>query len=254
MTEAVLQLKGLQKAFGALVVTDKVDLDLRHGECHALIGPNGAGKSTLIHQVSGLLQPDAGRIAFEGRDVTGQKQHERAVAGLGRSFQITSILPDFTVLENVALAAQMRAGSSMRFFARADREEALNDAAMTALARIGLAPRAATMAGALSYGEKRMLELAIAIAGKPRALLLDEPMAGMGRAESESLTATLLELKATYPMLLIEHDMEAVFRLADRVSVLVAGAIVATGTPDEVRADPKARAAYLGEDHAEGAA
>ena len=176
------------------------------------------------------------------------------MAGLGRSFQITSILPDFTVLENVALAAQMRAGSSMRFFRRADREEALNAAAMTALDRIGLAPRAAAMAGALSYGEKRMPELAIAIAGKPRALLLDEPMAGMGRAESESLTDTLLELKATYPMLLIEHDMEAVFRLADRVSVLVAGAIVATGTPDEVRADPKARAAYLGEDHAEGAA
>lgn len=254
MNEVVLELERLQKAFGALVVTDRVDLDLRRGECHALIGPNGAGKSTLIHQISGVLQPDAGRIAFEGRDVTELSQSERAVAGLGRSFQITSILPEFTVLENVALAAQMRAGSSMRFFARADRETALNDAAMQALSRIGLAPRAGMVAGELSYGEKRLLELAIAIAGQPRALLLDEPMAGMGRAESESLTETLLELKSHYPMLLIEHDMEAVFRLADRVSVLVAGAIVATGTPDEVRADPRARAAYLGDDHTEGAA
>ncbi len=254
MSEVVLELKGLSKAFGALVVTDRVDLDLRRGECHALIGPNGAGKSTLIHQISGLLKPDAGRIAFEGRDVTGLSQAERAVAGLGRSFQITSILPEFTVLDNVALAAQMRAGSSMRFFARADREEPLNRAAQEALNRVGLGDRAGIVAGELAYGEKRLVELAIAIAGKPRALLLDEPMAGMGRAESESLTETLLELKAQYPMLLIEHDMEAVFRLADRVSVLVAGAIVASGTPDEVRADPKARAAYLGDDHIEGAA
>jgi len=254
MTAPVLQLKGLNKAFGALVVTDRVDLTLHPGECHALIGPNGAGKSTLIHQISGVLQPDSGRIAFEGRDVTGLSQSERAVAGLGRSFQITSILPEFTVLENVALAAQMRAGSSMRFFAPAHREEALNDAAMRALARLGLASRAGTVAGNLSYGEKRLLELAIAIAGRPRALLLDEPMAGMGRSESESLTETLRELKAHYPMLLIEHDMEAVFRLADRVSVLVAGAIVATGTPDEVRTNARARAAYLGDDHTEGAA
>lgn len=254
MSEVVLELKGLSKAFGALVVTDRVDLDLRRSECHALIGPNGAGKSTLIHQISGLLKPDAGRIAFEGRDVTGLSQAERAVAGLGRSFQITSILPEFTVLENVALAAQMRAGSSFRFFARADREEPLNRAAQEALTRVGLGDRSGIVAGELAYGEKRLLELAIAIAGKPHALLLDEPMAGMGRAESESLTATLLDLKAQYPMLLIEHDMEAVFRLADRVSVLVSGAIVASGTPDEVRVDPKARAAYLGDDHIEGAA
>lgn len=254
MAEPVLKLSGLRKAFGALVVTDGIDLELRSGECHALIGPNGAGKSTLIHQISGVLQPDAGRIAFEGRDVTGLSLAERAVAGLGRSFQITSILPEFTVLENVALAAQVRAGSSFRFFARAAGDPALNAAAMEALARIGLANRATAVAGELSYGEKRLLELAIALAGRPRALLLDEPMAGMGRAESAGLIDTLLDLKAQYPMLLIEHDMEAVFRLADRVSVLVAGAIVAAGTPDEVRADPKARAAYLGDDHTEGAA
>lgn len=254
MSEVVLQLTGLQKAFGALIVTDNINLDLRRGECHALIGPNGAGKSTLIHQISGVLQPDAGRISFEGRDVTSLSLSERAVAGLGRSFQITSILPEFTVLDNAALAAQVRAGSSFRFFRRASEEQALNDAAMHALDQIGLADRAHVVAGALSYGEKRLLELAIAIAGKPHALLLDEPMAGMGRAESEGLIIKLHDLKSIYPILLIEHDMEAVFRLADRVSVLVAGAIIASGTPDEVRVDPKARAAYLGEDHTEGAA
>ncbi len=249
MSEVVLELSGLRKAFGALIVTDGIDLDLRRGECHALIGPNGAGKSTLIHQISGVLQPDAGRISFEGRDVTALSQSGRAVAGLGRSFQITSILPEFTVLENVALAAQMRDGSSYRFFRPAAQEANLNGKALEALSIIGLEQRADVVASTLSHGEKRLLELAIAIAGEPRALLLDEPMAGMGRAESATLTQTLLDLKATYPMLLIEHDMEAVFRMADRVSVLVAGAIVATGTPDEVRNDPQARAAYLGEDH-----
>ena len=249
MSEVVLELSGLRKSFGALVVTDGIELDLRRGECHALIGPNGAGKSTLIHQVSGVLKPDAGRIAFEGRDVTHLAQSERAVAGLGRSFQITSILPEFTVLENVALAAQMRAGTSYRFFRPAAGEAALNAKAMEALDVMGLAGRAQTVASTLSHGEKRLLELAIAIAGAPHALLLDEPMAGMGRAESATLTETLQALKATYPILLIEHDMEAVFRLADRVSVLVAGGIVSSGTPDEVRTDPKARAAYLGDDH-----
>ncbi len=253
MSDVVLSLQALRKAFGALVVTDGIDLDLRAGECHALIGPNGAGKSTLIHQISGLLQPDSGRITFEGRDVTALSQAERAVAGLGRSFQITSILPEFTVMENVALAAQRRDGSSFRFFRPATHEARLNARAMDALAVIGLEARAGTVASHLSHGEKRLLELAIAIAGQPRALLLDEPMAGMGRAESDTLTRTLMSLKATYPILLIEHDMEAVFRLADRVSVLVAGAIVATGTPAAVRVDPVARAAYLGEDHVETA-
>jgi branched-chain amino acid transport system ATP-binding protein len=254
MTGAVLELRGLHKAFGALVVTDGIDLDLHRGECHALIGPNGAGKTTLINQISGALQPDAGHISFEGRDVTDLSVADRAVAGLGRSFQITSILPDFTVLENVALAAQRRDGSSFRFLGRAARETRLNDAAMEALGQLGLETRADVVAGALSYGEKRLLELAIAIAGQPHVLLLDEPMAGMGRAESESLTATLLGIKKRYPILLIEHDMEAVFQLADRVSVLVAGAIVASGTPDEVRTDPQARAAYLGDDHTGDAA
>jgi len=244
----VLEIAGLSKRFGALTVTDDVSLTLSERECHALIGPNGAGKSTLVNQLFGLLAPDAGTIRFAGRDVTDLPPHARAQAGLGRTFQITSILPEFTALENVALAAQARAGSSFRFFRRAADERALNDTARECLGRLGLADRGATVAAELSHGEKRLLELAIAIAGAPKALLLDEPMAGMGRGESATLTQTLLGLKARYPMLLIEHDMEAVFALADRVSVLVAGAVVATGTPDQVRVDPKARAAYLGEE------
>ncbi|MEM8632680.1 MAG: ABC transporter ATP-binding protein, partial [Pseudomonadota bacterium] len=231
-------------------VTDGVDLTLCAGECHALIGPNGAGKSTLIHQISGVLTPDEGRVYFDGLDVTGVSVHGRAGLGLARTFQITSILPDFTALENVALAAQARAGHSFRFFRPAGREAALNRAAMAALDRFGLAGRAAAVAGALSHGEKRALELAIALAGQPKALILDEPMAGMGRAESGALIETLRELKSTYPILLVEHDMDAVFALADRVSVLVGGRIVSSGTPDTVRADPAARAAYLGEDSA----
>ena len=244
----VLEIASLSKRFGALTVTDDVSLSLHTGECHALIGPNGAGKSTLLHQVSGLLAPEAGTIRFDGRDVTRLPLHARAQAGLGRTFQITSILPEFTALENVALAAQARAGTSFRFFGQAAGERALNATARDCLGQLGLGDRGKAVAGELSHGEKRLLELAIAIAGAPKALLLDEPMAGMGRSESATLTQTLLGLKARYPMLLIEHDMDAVFALADRVSVLVAGAIVATGTPDEVRADPKARAAYLGEE------
>jgi branched-chain amino acid transport system ATP-binding protein len=251
MTEApVLEVDRLCKRFGALTVTDDVTLTLLPGECHALIGPNGAGKSTLVHQVSGLLAPDAGTIRFDGCDVTQLALHARAQAGLGRTFQITSIVPEFTALENVALAAQARAGSSFRFFGHAARERALNDTARDCLGQLGLGDRGEVVAGELSHGEKRLLELAVAIAGAPRALLLDEPMAGMGRSESATLTQTLLGLKARYPMLLIEHDMEAVFALADRVSVLVSGAVVATGTPAEVRADPNARAAYLGEETA----
>jgi branched-chain amino acid transport system ATP-binding protein len=251
MTEApVLEVAQLCKRFGALTVTDDVTLTLLPGECHALIGPNGAGKSTLVHQVSGLLAPDAGTIRFDGRDVTQLPLHARAQAGLGRTFQITSIVPEFTALENVALAAQARAGSSFRFLGHAARERALNDTARDCLGQLGLGDRGEAVAGEISHGEKRLLELAVAIAGAPKALLLDEPMAGMGRSESATLTQTLLGLKARYPMLLIEHDMEAVFALADRVSVLVSGAVVATGTPEEVRADPNARAAYLGEETA----
>ena len=244
---AILSVEGLCKSFGALRVTDGVSLELRAGECHALIGPNGAGKTTLIHQISGLLRPDAGRILFAGRDVTALGMPERARAGLGRSFQISAVIPSFTALENVALSAQATDGSSFRFLGAAAREEGLNARARDALAAFALAPRAMVPAGVLSHGERRLLELAMAWVQQPKALLLDEPMAGLGRAESVALTQTLSRLKREAPLLLVEHDMDAVFALADRVSVLVYGAVVASGTPDAVRADPQVRAAYLGE-------
>ncbi|MEL6766349.1 MAG: ABC transporter ATP-binding protein [Pseudomonadota bacterium] len=248
MTEPILELQGLSKAFGALVVTDGVDLTLAPGECHALIGPNGAGKTTLMQQITGLLAPDAGQIRFEGADVTGLPPAARARAGLGRSFQISAVIPSFTALENAALAAQARAGSSFRFLRSAAGERRLTAAAMAALDRVGLADRAATPAGGLAHGERRLLELAVALAMQPKALLLDEPMAGLGHAEGLALTERLAELAREIPLLLVEHDMDAVFRLAHRVSVLVAGKIIASGTPDAVRADPAARAAYLGEE------
>lgn len=245
---AVLTVSGLTKRFGALLVTDDLSLELLPGECHAVIGPNGAGKTTLIHQLSGTLAPDVGTILFSGQDVTSKPACTRARLGLGRTFQITSIIPGFTVLENVALSVQATDGSSYRFFGAASRERRLNERAMAALELVGIADRAARPAADLSHGEKRALELAVAIAAEPKALLLDEPMAGMGREESAVLTQTLATLKSDYPLLLVEHDMDAVFALADRVSVLVYGQIIATGTPDEVRNNPDARAAYLGEE------
>jgi branched-chain amino acid transport system ATP-binding protein len=248
VAEPVLRIEGLAKNFGGLRVTDDVTLDVRPGELHAVIGPNGAGKTTLINQISGLLSPDAGRILFDGEDVTRMPVHARAARGLARSFQITSILPRFSVLENVALAVQARSGSSFRFFGRAAAEEALNTSAMEALGQVGLAERAAVPAGELSHGEKRALELAIALAMEPKLLLLDEPMAGTGRDETERLVAALRRLKGRFPMVLVEHDMAAVFALADRISVLIYGRILASGTPDEVRADPQVVTAYLGEE------
>ncbi|TDH60453.1 ABC transporter ATP-binding protein [Dankookia rubra] len=250
MAEPILRLDGLRKRFGGLAVTDGVSLEVPPGEIHAVIGPNGAGKTTLIHQVSGTLRPDAGRVVFAGRDVTALSLARRARLGLARSFQVTSILPGFTALENAALAVQARSGSSFRFLRPAASEAALNQAAMDALERTGLADRAAVPAAALSHGERRQLELAIALAMQPRLLLLDEPLAGAGPEETERLVALLRGLKRRYAFLLVEHDMQAVFALADRISVLVYGRIVATGTPDAIRADPEVRAAYLGEDEA----
>ena len=250
MAEPILRVAGLRKHFGGLAVTDGVSLDVLPGEIHAVIGPNGAGKTTLIDQVSGVLFPDSGRIEFAGRDITSLSLPRRARAGLARSFQITSIVPGFSVLENVALAVQAHSGSSIRFFRAAAREQGLNDAAMDALAQTGLAPRAAIQAGALSHGEKRQLEIAIAIATAPRLLLLDEPLAGAGLEETERLIALLLGLKSRYAMLLVEHDMQAVFALADRISVLVYGRIIASGSVDEIRGNAAVRAAYLGEDEA----
>ncbi len=229
-------------------VTDDVTLDVMPGELHAIIGPNGAGKTTLINQVSGLLPPDAGRIVFAGEDVTAIAVDQRAQRGLARSFQITSILPRFSVLENVALAVQARRGTSFRFFGNAAQEEELNAPARTALEQVGLADRADAFAGELSHGEKRALELAIALAMEPKLLLLDEPMAGTGHDETARLVAVLRALKGRFPMVLVEHDMTAVFALADRISVLIYGRILASGSPDEVRADPQVVAAYLGEE------
>lgn len=250
MTEPILTLDGLEKNFGALRVTDKVSLDVMPGEIHAVIGPNGAGKTTLIGQISGSLRPDKGRIIFSGTDVTHLPMDKRARAGLARSFQITTILPEFTARENVALAIQARQGHSFHFLKNVSKDEALNAEAGRYLTDLGLGNRADVHAGALSHGEKRSLEIAIALASEPKLLLLDEPMAGTGREETDRLVDILNRLKGRYAMMLVEHDMSAVFALADRISVLVYGALVATGTPEEIRNDPKVREAYLGEEAA----
>jgi branched-chain amino acid transport system ATP-binding protein len=248
MSPPVLRLENLHKNFGALAVTDGVSLEVAGGELHAVIGPNGAGKTTLINQIGGLVAPDDGRILFDGRDITAMPVHARAALGLARSFQVTSILPEFSALENVALAVQARSGSSFRFFGCVDAETALNARATAALAEVGLDGRAEIPAGHLSHGEKRALELAVALAMEPKLLLLDEPMAGAGREETDRLVALLARLKGRFPMVLVEHDMTAVFALADRISVLIYGRILASGTPDAVRADPAVVAAYLGDE------
>jgi branched-chain amino acid transport system ATP-binding protein len=248
MADPVLRLEELRKNFGGLAVTNNVNLDLMPGELHAVIGPNGAGKTTLINQISGLLAPDEGRILFAGRDISALPAHARAQLGLARSFQVSSIIPGFSALENVALAVQSRIGSSFRLTGRAAAEAALNGPAMAALADVGLAERARMPAGQLSHGEKRALELAMAIAMAPKILLLDEPTAGTGREETARLVALLRRLKGRFPMMLVEHDMTAVFALADRISVLIYGRILATGLPHEVRADPRVVAAYLGDE------
>jgi branched-chain amino acid transport system ATP-binding protein len=248
VADPVLQLNDLHKNFGGLVVTDGVTLDVGQGELHAVIGPNGAGKTTLINQISGLIAPTAGTIRLNGTDITGLPANKRAELGLARSFQITSVLPRFSALENVALAVQARAGTSYRFFGRADREQTVNNAASAALSEVGLAERKQTVAGHLSHGEKRALELAIALAMQPKLLLLDEPMAGTGHEESARLIDVLRRLKGRFSMLLVEHDMNAVFALADRISVLTYGRILASGAPDAVRTHPQVVAAYLGEE------
>ncbi|MGE3362619.1 MAG: ABC transporter ATP-binding protein [Rhizobiaceae bacterium] len=247
MVEPLLEIRNLKKSFGALRATNDVSLDLRPGEIHALIGPNGAGKSTLIHQISGFLRPDAGSVVFSGRDVTGTDMAGRSRLGLGRTFQISSLALEFSALRNVMLATQSRQGSSFRFLRSVHRDGSLIGPAMEALERAGLADRARVPAAELSHGERRQLEIAMALALGAKAFLFDEPMAGMGPEGSKKLTGFLDTLREEAPILLVEHDMDAVFALADRISVLVYGAVIATGTVDEIRRNADVRRAYLGD-------
>jgi len=248
MTEGLLSVRGLRKRFGGLVATDGVDLDVGDGETLAVIGPNGAGKTTLIAQLSGDLAPDAGAIRFAGEDVTALGAPARSHRGLARSFQVTSIFREFSALDNVALAVQAHAGHSFRFWRAARAERALREPAREVLARVGLAERAEVVAGALAHGEQRQLEIAMALATRPRLLLLDEPVAGMGIDESQRMVQLLRTLRGTHTMVLVEHDMDVVFALADRISVMVYGRVIATGAPEAIRANAEVRRAYLGED------
>jgi branched-chain amino acid transport system ATP-binding protein len=245
----LLSVRKLVKRFGGLLATDRVDLDVGANETHALIGPNGAGKTTFIAQLQGELSPDEGEIIFAGRNIARDAAWRRAVQGLARSFQITSIFPQFTALTNVVLAVQAQAGHSFRFGRPALDDATLTGPALAALSAIGLDHRAHVRAVALSHGEQRQLELAMALAMRPKLLLLDEPMAGMGRQDTARMTEILRKLKTQYSMLLVEHDMSAVEALADRVSVLVAGRVVASGSFAHIRADAQVRTAYLGEKH-----
>ena len=248
MSSPLLETVGLRKAFGALVATDGVDFDVREGETHAVIGPNGAGKTTFIKQLSGELQPDTGSVRFAGEDITRLPPQRRSRKGLARSFQITSIFHDFSTLDNVALSIQAYAGHSFRFWRAAREDASLIQPAMQLLKQVGLEGKAQVLATKLSHGEHRQLEIAMALATRPRLLLLDEPVAGMGTDESARMVKFLETLKGSKTIVLVEHDMDAVFSLADRISVLVYGRIVATGTPAEIRANAEVRAAYLGEE------
>jgi branched-chain amino acid transport system ATP-binding protein len=245
--EALLQIDSLSKRFGGIVATDGVSLEVSADELHALIGPNGAGKTTLIAQLTGQLKPDTGTIRFGGRDITHLPAHQRCLQGLARSFQITSLFLDFTALDNVALAVQARAGHSFRFWADARADARLRGPAMMALDRVGLAGRADTLAAKLSHGEHRQLELAVALATQPRLLLLDEPMAGLGTEESARMISLLRDLKGELTIVLVEHDMAAVFALADRITVLVYGRVIASDAPEVIRQNADVRRAYLGE-------
>jgi branched-chain amino acid transport system ATP-binding protein len=245
--EPLLRVERLTKRFGGVIASDKISLEVRPGELHAIIGPNGAGKTTLIGQLTGERAPDSGSIYFDGQDVTRLPVYRRSHLGLARSFQITSLFLDFTALDNVALAVQAHAGHSFRFWRNARTEAELRDPARAALERVGLGARADTLVSRLSHGEHRQLEIAMALATGPRMLLLDEPMAGMGGEDSSRMLRMLRDLKQKLTILLIEHDMEVVFALADRITVLVYGRVIASGAPAEIRANPEVREAYLGE-------
>lgn len=249
MAEPLLRVQRLVRRFGGIVATDNLSLDVAAGELHAIIGPNGAGKTTLISQLIGQLRPSAGTIRFAGADITHLPAWRRSHLGLARSFQITSLLPDFTVADNVALAAQARAGHSFRFLGNARRERPLREAAQSALARVGLAERADVVVSRLSHGEQRELELAVALATRPQLLLLDEPMAGLGATESARMVKLLADLRREVTIVLVEHDMNAVFALADRITVLVYGRVIASGVPAAIRVNEEVKRAYLGDQH-----
>jgi branched-chain amino acid transport system ATP-binding protein len=247
---ALLRTEGLCKSFGGVVATAELNLSMQHGEAHAVIGPNGAGKTTLIAQLAGELAPSAGRIWFEGREITHLPAHTRVHIGMARSFQITSVLSSFTVAENVQTALRPKRGHSFVFLRDAGRDLELDRRARALLEEVGLADRADVLAGELAHGEKRQLELAMALASEPRLVLLDEPMAGVGHDEAARMVELLLRIKRDRAMLLVEHDMDAVFRIADRITVLVGGRSIASGAPAAIRDDPEVRRAYLGEGEA----
>ncbi len=249
MAEPLLCVEKLVRRFGGIVATDQLSLEVLHGELHAIIGPNGAGKTTLISQLIGQLRPSAGTIRFAGEDITHLPAWRRSQLGLARSFQITSLLPDFTAADNVALAAQARAGHSFRFWGSARKEKPLREAARSALARVGLEHRADVVVSKLSHGEQRELELAVALATKPQLLLLDEPMAGLGATELARMVKLLADLRREVTIILVEHDMNAVFALADRITVLVYGRVIASDVPAAIRVNEEVKRAYLGDQH-----
>ena len=244
----MLSLKKLSKRFGGVVAVDKVDLEVARGEVHALIGPNGAGKTTLVSQISGSVSSDEGQISFQGRDITKAKPYERVRLGLARSHQITSIFRRFSVLDNLALAVQARSGSSFSFWKPVARETALFDEARAIAAEVDLTAKLSYLGNELSHGEQRALEVGLALATRPKLVLLDEPMAGMGPEESQRMIALIKRIRAQVTVLLVEHDMDAVFRIADRITVMVNGEVIATDVPDAIRRNADVRVAYLGED------
>jgi branched-chain amino acid transport system ATP-binding protein len=249
VADPLLRVENLVRRFGGIVATDHLSLDVGRGELHAIIGPNGAGKTTLISQLTGQLRPSAGTIRFAGQEITHLPAWRRSQLGLARSFQITSLLPDFTALDNVALAAQARDGHSFRFWGSARKEKHLRETAQSALARVGLDRRAEVVVSELSHGEQRELELAVALATKPQLLLLDEPMAGLGATESARMVKLLADLRKEVTIILVEHDMNAVFALADRITVLVYGRVIASDVPAAIRVNEEVKRAYLGDQH-----
>jgi branched-chain amino acid transport system ATP-binding protein len=243
----MLKLEGVTKRFGGVVATEAISFEVAGGAVHALIGPNGAGKTTLIAQIAGSLASDSGEIHFLGKNLTAAKQHQRVKAGLARSYQITSIFGRLSVLDNLALAVQARSGSSFSFWRPVAREKQLYDEALSIAEEIGMQDKAQSVASTLAHGEQRALEVGLALATRPALLLLDEPMAGMGPEDSRRMIELIERIRSRITVLLVEHDMDAVFRLADRISVMVSGRLIASGTPEMIKSDPEVRKAYLGD-------